>query len=349
MPDRRSSLATRPAFRKRTAIYLALFLAVLGLAERGARVLVSRRVLATAGAQWIWAPGALERSEGVAFYAVRDVELAAPPERARVHLLADEAYILYVNGRRVGSGAYFAGAPLDTYPLDGLLRPGWNRVAVELRSVRGAGGLLLALFADGERAPLVRSGREWRIFHDAAGVVEGTRRFADGAPALVWQSPPTGGWGIPRLAPDRSTFDDVVVAEEGRLEAALLEPRTDPRPLNQRGAPLINDFGRPVSGYVVLGGLGAAPRRLRIDVGLESAGGEGVDVLLAEGQSEWSTAEVRTVRYVGSPYLPEGASLRMVAVDPAFAAQDAKRAARRQEGAFGVDPPRHRAYSEAGF
>ena len=85
----------------------------------------------------------------MAFYAVRDFELDSPPARASVRILADEAYILYVNGRRVGSGAYFAGAPLDTYPLDLVLRPGWNRVAVELRSGRGAGGLLCALFAGG--------------------------------------------------------------------------------------------------------------------------------------------------------------------------------------------------------
>jgi hypothetical protein len=349
MPDRQEPLAPKQAFRRKTAIYLAAALVVLGLAERAARVLVSRRVLPTAGAEWIWAPGALERSEGLAFYAVRDFELSAPPDRARVHLLADEAYILYVNGRRVGSGGYFSGAPLDTYALDGMLRPGWNRVAVELRSRRGAGGLLLALFAEGERPAVVRSGRDWRIFHDATGVVEGTRPLEDGEPALVWQSPPTGGWGVPRLAPERSTFDRVVVAEEGRLDAAPLEPRTAPRPVTEDGSPLLSDFGRPVSGYLLFEGLAALPRRLRIEVGLERGGGEDIDVLLADGQSDWSTAEVRTLRFVGSPLLPEGAHLSVVGVDPAFAKQDAERAVRRREGVFGVEPPRRGAHSPSGF
>jgi hypothetical protein len=342
MPDRPEPLPRPRAFRRRTAIYLAAALVVLGLAERGTRVLVSRRMLATAGAEWIWAPGALERREGLAFYAVRDVELAAPPDRARVHVLADEGYILYVNGRRVGSGIYFAGAPLDTYPLDQLLRPGWNRVAVELRSVRGAGVLLLALIAEGDRAPLAVSGGDWRIFRDATGVLEGTRPFADGEPALVWQSPPTGGWGIPRLAPERSPFDQVVVAEEGRLDAPVIEPRAAPRLMTDGGPPLLNDFGRPVSGYLLLRGLQAAPRRLWINVGLETSGREGIDVLLPAGQSSWSTAEVRTLRYVGSPYLPEGASFALIAVDEPFAALDAERSAKRQQGVFGVEPPRRR-------
>ena len=172
---------------------------VLGLAERGARLVVSRR-LPTGGAQWIWAQGALDRSEPVAFYAVRDFELDSPPARASARILADEAYILYVNGRRVGSSAYYAGAPLDTYPLDSLLRPGWNRVAVELRSGRGAGGLLCALFVEDDAKPLLGSDGDWRIFHDTAGILDGMRPVADGRPALVWQSPPTGGWGVPRLA-----------------------------------------------------------------------------------------------------------------------------------------------------
>ena len=151
-------MTSRRARRRgwRLALYLAAALVLLGLAERGARMLVSRRVLATAGAQWIWAEGALEKSEPLAFYAVRDFELGAPPARASIHVLADEAYVLFVNEKRVGSGAYFAGAPLDTYRLDSLLRPGWNRVAIELRSGRGAGGLLCALFADGERDPMRR-------------------------------------------------------------------------------------------------------------------------------------------------------------------------------------------------
>jgi hypothetical protein len=321
-------------------VYLAVALVVLGLTERGARLLVSRR-LPTGGAQWIWAPGVLERSEPVAFYAVRDFELDSPPARASARILADEAYILYVNGRRVGSGAYFAGAPLDTYALDLLLRPGWNRVAVELRSGRGAGGLLCALFAADDPEPLLVSDGDWRIFRDASGVVDGMRPEADGEASQVWQSPPTGGWGVPRLALERPPYDDAVLTPPGRLDPMILEPSTESRPTTEAGAALINDFGRTVSGYVLLSGLAAAPRRLRIDVGLERGGGEPLDVLLADGQASWSSAEVRTLRYVGSPYLPEGAALGLVEVNANLAARDQERSAMRRRGVFGVEPPRH--------
>jgi hypothetical protein len=326
--------------RWRIALYLAIVLVALGLAERGVRRLASSR-LSSGGAQWIWAAGALEASEPLAFYAVRDFELDVPPTRASARILADEAYILYVNGQRVGSGAYYAGAPLDSYPLDSLLRPGWNRVAVELRSRRGAGGLLCALFGDDERRPLIGSDRSWRILRDASGVVDGLSDSSAGSPAQVWQSPPTGGWGLPRLAPQRPLYSETLLTEAGRLEAEVLMPSTTPRPTLEAGAPLVNDFGRAVSGYVLLSGVAAAPRRLYLEAGLERVGGEPLDVLLAEGQASWSSTEVKTLRYVGSPYLPEGAALSLVEVKPELAALDAERQALRRRGVFGVEPPRH--------
>ena len=163
--------------------------------------------------------------------------------------------------------------------------------------------------------------------------------MADGRPALVWQAPPTGGWGLPRLALERPLYDDAVVTAAGGLDPDLLEPSTEPRPTTELGAPLVNDFGRTVSGYVWLSGLAAAPRRLSIDVGLEREGGEPIDVLLADGQGSWSSAEVRTLRYVGSPYLPEGATLGFVEVKADFAARDEERAVLRRRGVFGVKPP----------
>jgi hypothetical protein len=45
------------------------------------------------------------------------------------------------------------------------------------------------------------------------------------------------------------------------------------------------------------------------------------------------------LRYVGSPYLPEGATLGVVEVKPDLAALDAERAVLRRRGAFGVEPP----------
>ena len=324
----------------RAALWLAVALAVLGVAERGGRALVSRHALPTRGARWIWTQPPLEPSTGQAFYAVRDFELDAPPDRARVHVLADEAYLLHVNGRRVGSGVYYARAPLDTYTLDAALRPGWNRLAVELRSRRAAGGLLLALYAEGERDPLVVSDGEWRTFTDVAGVLDGTRPFADGEPARVWQSPPHGGWGVPRLGPERPTFDHAVAAHPGRLDAAVLEPRPEEPPNAEGGAQGDGDFGAPVAGFLLLRGLDAAPRRMRIDIGIHGPNEEVVDVLLASGQTTWSTAEARTLRYAVTVGLPESASMGLLPVDPSVAAEDARRAGLRASGVFGVEPPR---------
>jgi hypothetical protein len=323
-----------------------LGLLALGAAERGARLLLSRQALVSRGAEWIWTPDGYDRHEvredrdAVAFFAVRDFELDSPPERASVHVLADEAYVLYLNGRRVGSGVYFAGAPLDTYDIDGWLRPGWNRLAVELTSARAAGGLLLALVGDGERAPLVRSGGDWRAFADAEGVVDGIRRFADGVPVQVWQSPPHGGWGIPRLAAPRPTFDEAVAAKAGCLEVPVLEAPAGAPWLGEGGTSRdVADFGRPVSGYVVLRGLRDAPRRLRLEIGVDGAAEEAIDVLLAAGQTTWSAPEARTLRYVAAPGLPEGGSIGVIPVHPDFAAADALRASLRERGVFGVEPP----------
>ena len=317
---------------------VVLGLAALGAIERTGRAVVSRYLLPTAGAKWIWAPGTLERHQGLTFYAVRDFELDTPPERALVHVLADEAYLLYVNGRRVGSGAYAARAPLDSYPVGEALRPGWNRVAVELRSARGAGGLLLAIVPEGTREPLLRTGRDWRIFFDPTGLLDGTRPVADGEPALVWQSPPTGGWGRPRLTEPRAPFDDAVTRRAGRLEPEIVTPRPLAPALAEGSGQPILDFGGPVSGYVLLEGLAAAPRRLRIELGIERPNEDAVDILLAEGQGAWSAAEVRTLRYVAAHGLPEAASLGLVAVGPEHAAEAAERARLRSRGVFGVVP-----------
>ena len=331
---------TRSGLGRRALLYLAAGLVALGALERSARVLVSRHVLPTAGAEWIWSPGARELADGLAFYAVRDVELDAPPERAYLHVLADEAYVLHLNGRRVGSGAYFARAPLDTYVLERALRPGWNRVVVELRSGRGAGGLLVALFADGEDHPLVKSDQSWRIFSDAAGVVDGTRPFADGGPVQVWQVPPHGGWGAPRVAGERTTFDRAVAAPRGRLDPLVLEPRSG-RTVAEGGAREASDFGRVVTGYLLLRDLETAPRRMRVGIGIGDAREEMLDVVLAAGQTAWSTAEVHTLRYISAPGLHER-SPGVIPVDPSFAAEDARRSRLRRRGVFGVDPPHER-------
>src|SRR4029077_11094756 len=99
-------------------------------------------------AQWIWSGRERNAQGPSAFYALRDFTLDMPPARARLLVTADEEYVLYLNGKRVGAGGYRAGAGLDVYDAGPLLLPGGNRLIAELRSNHGGGGFLLSLAGD---------------------------------------------------------------------------------------------------------------------------------------------------------------------------------------------------------
>jgi hypothetical protein len=210
---------------------LALGFLFLGLLSEGARGLLARTVLDTGTAEWIWAEVPAARTRGLAFYAVRDVDLGAtPPAEARLLISAEEEYRVWWNGRPVGEGAPHPGGPLDAYRMDDLLVPGMNRVVVLVRSGRGQGGLLAALVPLIPRAsaevpdtsgeewgePLLVTDGSWQIVRrERDGLVEGwlpvVRRRGkgegswppEGFPAAlataprVWGLPPVGRWGWP--------------------------------------------------------------------------------------------------------------------------------------------------------
>ena len=99
------------------------------------------------GACWIWAQDAANAAQPLAFWAVRDFQLMDPAdlESASVVIAADESYELWLNGQRVGAGEYVQGMAADQYSVSHLLQLGSNRLVVELRSSRGAGGLLASV------------------------------------------------------------------------------------------------------------------------------------------------------------------------------------------------------------
>jgi hypothetical protein len=81
--------------------------------------------------KWITCPGAEARGAGVYHFRKR-IEVAAAPGRFVVHVSADNRFILFVNGERVGDGP--ARADLDhwryeTYDIARLLHPGTNVIA----------------------------------------------------------------------------------------------------------------------------------------------------------------------------------------------------------------------------
>ncbi len=199
MPTLRQKLSYRAHPWRFLATVLALALAA-GVTDRFA----ARLLAPGPGAQWIWAPGDHGAGEPIAFAAVRDVELAAPAP-ARVAITADETYLLYVNGRRLGAGSYRPGQPLDEYDVGSHLDMGLNRILVELRSTRGAGGFLARIEIGGEEPRTLVTDEGWQIFRRYdPGLFSGWSTADGGETPQVWQRAPTGRWRLaasPRSRP----------------------------------------------------------------------------------------------------------------------------------------------------
>ena len=201
--------------RRPGRFFIAVF--CLGLIVAGAERLLadlrSRLVEPGHGACWIWAQGDYGSGEPIAFFAVRDVELEAVGP-ARVAIAADEVYLLFINGHRVGSGGYRPRAPVDEYEISDFLQPGINRIVVELASCRGAGGLLAEIdfgsTDDAGRARRVVTDGDWQIYRRyEPALLGGWPSLAKGEAPKLWRLPPTGRWRlgsqrIRRPGPSRS-------------------------------------------------------------------------------------------------------------------------------------------------
>jgi|SRR6185436_5490628 len=334
--------------RWETALLLVL-LATLGLAlvARVLPALGARLSAPTQGAQWIWEARDRRDVSPAAFYAVRDFELPAVPESARVLVAADEEYVLSLNGRRIGAGSWERGAPLDVYEVGPLLQPGGNRLLAELRSGRGAGGFLLSL-EDGEGRQLVRTDERWRLFHrHHVGLVRGwlplERRLEDppeiptGDPAFCWSVPPTGAWGRLRAgAPLPLLF---ATASGPAIPAAT----TTAENIWQGPPAELFDWGREVAGYLTI----QTPPAFELQAGLLFTGDKPPDplkdrpagaVLLLPREQVWRAARPGRFRYALVVGLvgPSGATVQPV--DPAFLARRLLKPS-AAEGVFGIPPP----------
>jgi hypothetical protein len=258
---------TIPCVRRRplliaavVAAILVVVAAVVGEVWRERR----GRGLPAGAAEWVWVELPERLPSPVAFYAVRDFSLAEAPgggEAAAVELrlLGDEEYVVWVNGQRVGSNRYAPGAPLDVYRVGDLLLAGPNRLAVELRSSRGAGGLLAALVTTGDEdgvAPrmLLATDESWRVARrHLPGLVEGWVPVPGEEWARSWGLPPTGRWGMPVAGGVRPRL--AAVGEPCDPVAAEVAEGAN------GGGPgrVIFDFGREVTGYLRVGRPPDAP------------------------------------------------------------------------------------------
>ncbi len=334
--------------RWETALLLVL-LATLGLAlvARVLPALGTRLSVPTGGAQWIWETRDRRDVSPAAFYMVRDFDLPAVPERARVLVAADEEYVLSLNGRRIGAGSWERGAPLDVYEVGPLLQPGGNRLLAEVRSGRGAGGFLLSL-EDGEGRQLARTDEDWRVFRKHhVGLVRGwlplERRLEDppeipvSEPAFCWGVPPTGAWGRPRAG-----------APLPLLFAAASGPAIPVATITTveiwQGPPAqLFDWGREVTGYMSI----QTPPAFELQAGLLFTGDKPPDplkdrpvgsVLLLPREQIWRAARPGRFRYALVVGLVGPSGAAMQPVDPAFLARRLPKP-HPPEGVFGITPP----------
>lgn len=166
------------------------------------------------GACWIWADVSLRDPQPVAFLAVREFELATVPGKAWLKALADESFVLFLNGAYIGAGTYTAQAPLAGYRVEHLLKKGTNRLVVELRSVRGVGGFLANLLVDDEGGlgrPVVVTDAQWKVFRrDERRNWTAGAPLAGGEPVRVWHQPPTGRWRL------EESVDDLPIPFQGK-------------------------------------------------------------------------------------------------------------------------------------
>ena len=103
------------------------------MVEWGGRRAITRRLLPTREAQWIWAPGIEGEPIPVRFFMVRQFELPFAVSAARLLASADEEYEVHLNGTWVGSNRFAAGT-VDSYDVASLVQLGTNTLRVELRS-----------------------------------------------------------------------------------------------------------------------------------------------------------------------------------------------------------------------
>jgi hypothetical protein len=99
----------------------------------------------------------------VAFFATRDFDLPKTRYYTHIKIAGDPQYTLYLNGRELASRRAVAANALDVYDVSTLVRDGRNRIVVAVRSLKGVGGLLVAVDIAPETENFVVTDRTWRV------------------------------------------------------------------------------------------------------------------------------------------------------------------------------------------
>ncbi len=357
-------VAHRKSIWKWLVPVLAL-LAALAASQQFRHQQFARLFLPTAEAEWIWAPGKQHSHEPISFYAATDFEISFPVIRAELMSLADEESVLFVNGAPVGATRYDDGRPLPVYDVADLLRPGANRIQVELRSTRGVGAFLLNLEVSGEgEFQRIVTDSSWKIYHyPVPGLFAGDNELPKGEEPEVWGAPPAGRWSVPGEVRQASTIGQLRVGDQA-LQAVRW--RSHKRGAKRKwfrlkrpdrfspglGSWITFDFGREVTGYLAFR-FPSETSAVRNPLGLIFLGDEPPDaenrrpdayLVGMAGQRVWLDSEPRQFRYVTFVGLVEASGVEAYPVDPVSAAEliDDIGAAQYQAGAFGLRSTRLR-------
>lgn len=196
--------------------------------------------------EWIWsAPDRSGRASAVTYF--RRTFQLGEPEVGRVEITADDAYELFVNGRRVGGGQRWR--VLDVYDITRFLVAGANTIAVRAENREGESAGLVALVSvrqlgntdvshssDGTWRTSTQEARNWTAprFDDSAwkpatriGQLGATApwndevKLADGTVPGRFRLPP--GFRVERVAHPDKTGSIVAMAfnEQGQIVASV--------------------------------------------------------------------------------------------------------------------------------
>jgi hypothetical protein len=186
---------------KRLTIVLALIFAFTVAFTTLERTYSRKFFDITGDARWIWAQHRMSDNLPVAFFAARDFTLPEKRFYAKLKVLGDPEYTVFVNGREIGGrrvdGVRGREQPrvLDLYDISSLVRTGRNRIVIAVRAPQGAGGLIASIDIGPETANWVVTDGSWRIYRRwDARILQSDMAGAKWEPPLIIGAPPVGRW-----------------------------------------------------------------------------------------------------------------------------------------------------------
>ena len=117
----------------------------------------------TGRAKWIWPRVQMSSEFPVVFFAARDFDLPKNRYYTHIKIAGDPEYTLYLNGREIASRSLTDASALDVYDVSALARDGRNRIVVAVRSVKGVGGLIVAVDLAPETENYIVTDRAWKL------------------------------------------------------------------------------------------------------------------------------------------------------------------------------------------